>query len=100
MKPVIIHGQARMELDEAMAFYDQQKSGLGPALQGAVERAVEAIQQNPKLGAPYKNTEFRYYVVRRFPYVIFYVELMDAIWIVAVAHGKRRPGYWRRRRMR
>ena len=47
----------------------------------------------------YKATEFRHYVVRRFPYIIFYVELEEAIWIVAVAHGRRRPDYWRRRRM-
>jgi toxin ParE1/3/4 len=99
VKPVIIHSQARAELDEAMAFYEHQKAGLGLDLQTAIERAIGRIQQNPQLGAPYKATEFRYYVVRRFPYIIFYAELEEAIWIIAVAHGRRRPDYWRRRRM-
>jgi toxin ParE1/3/4 len=35
--------------------------------------------------------------VRRFPYTIFYLELAEQIWIAAVAHQRRRPGYWRNR---
>jgi toxin ParE1/3/4 len=99
VKPVIIHSQARAELDEAMAFYEQQQAGLGLDLQRAVEQAIGRIQQHPQLGAPYKATELRHSIVRRFPYIIFYAELEEAIWIVAVAHGKRRPDYWRRRRI-
>ncbi|MDQ7785662.1 MAG: type II toxin-antitoxin system RelE/ParE family toxin [Desulfomonilaceae bacterium] len=99
MKPVIVHSSAREELDKAIAFYEQQKSGLGMDLLGAVERSLRMIQENPQLGASYKATRFRCYVVQGFPYVIFYRDLKDAIWIVAVAHGKRRPDYWSRRRM-
>ncbi|MBI3327427.1 MAG: type II toxin-antitoxin system RelE/ParE family toxin, partial [Nitrospinae bacterium] len=78
MKPVIIHRQARAELDEAMAFYERQRAGLGLDLQTAVERAIRRIQQHPQVGAPYKATEFRYHVLRRFPYIIFYAELEEA----------------------
>ncbi len=99
MKPIIIHGKARAELDEAIAYYEQQKAGLGLALQSAIEQAIGRIQQNPQIGAPYKTTEFRHYVVQRFPYVVFYAELEEPIWIVAIAHGKRRPDYWRRRKI-
>ena len=99
MKPVIIHSQARAELDEAIGFYEQQRAGLGLYLQTVVERAIGRIQQNPQLGAPYKATEFRHYVLRRFPYIIFSAEREEAIWIVAVAHGPRRPDYWGRRRI-
>jgi toxin ParE1/3/4 len=44
VKPVIIHSHARAETDEAMAFYEQQKAGLGLDLQTAVERAIGRIQ--------------------------------------------------------
>lgn len=97
MKPVIIHSQARAELDEAAAFYEQQRAGLGLDLLTAVERTIGTIQQTPRIGGPYKDTKFRSYVLRRFPYIVFYAEQPDAIWIVAIAHGKRRPDYWRRR---
>jgi hypothetical protein len=36
-------------------------------------------------------------VLRRFPYLIVFREGMEGIEIVAVAHGRRRPGYWRDR---
>lgn len=98
MKPVIIHSLAREELDESIAFYEQRKTGLGMDLLRAVERALRRIQENPNIGAPYKATEFRYYVVQGFPFIIFYGDLTEALWIVAVAHAKRRPDYWRRRR--
>ncbi len=99
MKPIIIHSKARTEFEESITYYEQQKTGLGLALQSAIEKAIGRIQQNPQIGAPYKTTEFRHYVIQRFPYVIFYVEWGEVIWIVAIAHGKRRPNYWRRRKI-
>jgi toxin ParE1/3/4 len=44
VKPVIIHSHARAELDEAVAFYEQQRPGLELDLQTAVERASGRIQ--------------------------------------------------------
>ncbi len=92
--------QSQGELEESIAYYEQQKTGLGRALQSAIEKAIGRIQQNPQIGAPYKTTEFRHYVVQRFPYVVFYVALEEVLWIVAIAHGKRRPDYWKRRKIK
>jgi toxin ParE1/3/4 len=99
MKQVRFPRSARAELEQAVDCYERRRSGLGLDLQAEVETAVRRIEQNPQGGAPYKNTRFRYRVVQRFPYVVFYRDLEDAIWIVAVAHGKRRPDYWSRRRV-
>lgn len=99
MKNVLIHRLARAELDEGMTHYEQQEPGLGLDLQAEVEQAVATIQRNPALGASYKETAFRYLVLHRFPYVVYYLDLAEVIWIAAIAHGKRRPGYWRRRRL-
>jgi toxin ParE1/3/4 len=98
MKPAVIHVEARAELDEAIAYYESQKPQLGLDLQTAVEHAIEQIRRNPQLGALYKRTDIRYWVLRRFPYVIYYAELEQVIWVVAIAHGRRRPGYWKKRR--
>ncbi len=75
------------------------KVGLGLDFLIEVEQALEKIQQNPNLGAVYKITGLRRYVIQRFPFLIFYAELQEYIWVVAIAHGKRRPDYWRRRQM-
>jgi len=42
--------------------------------------------------------EFRACPLKRFPYTIFYIDLDEQIWVGAVAHQSRRPGYWARRR--
>jgi hypothetical protein len=34
-------------------------------------------------------------VLDRFPYVIFFAQERDHVLVVAIAHAKRRPGYWR-----
>lgn len=98
MKPIVIHTKARGELDAAIAYYEKRRVGLGLELQDEVEQAVLAIQQNPQIGSPYKATEFRFYLVHRLSYVLYYVELEGALWIMAIAHGKRRPDYWKRRK--
>lgn len=99
MKPVIIHSEAIEELDSAISYYEEQKVGLGLDFLAEVEQALAKIQQNPNLGAVYKATELRRYVIQRFPFLIFYAELEEFIWVVAIAHGKRRPDYWKRRRI-
>lgn len=100
MKPIRFHQSAIAELDEAIAYYEEQRVGLGLDLNTEVERAVNRIQENPAIGAHHKNTQFQFSLVRRFPFVVFYRELDETIWIVAIAHGKRRPDYWSRRRVR
>jgi toxin ParE1/3/4 len=98
VKPVFIHPAARAELDDAMAFYESRADGLGLDLQLMVAEAVDRLQRNPELWPPHKLTPFRKCFTHRFPFVIFYMELPDAIWIAAIAHGKRRPDYWQQRR--
>jgi toxin ParE1/3/4 len=99
VKPVIIHSEAIEELDGAVAYYEDQKVGLGFNFLVEVEQALGKIQQNPNLGVVYKVTGLRRYVIQRFPFLIFYAELEEYIWVVAIVHGKRRPDYWRRRQI-
>jgi len=94
VKPAVIHSEARAELDAAICFYESRAKGLGLDLQANVERAVRAIQRSPEAWPPHKDSGFRKYFVERFPFIVFYVEMADCIWIAAIAHASRRPGYW------
>jgi toxin ParE1/3/4 len=98
VKPIVFDRRARRELDKAMAWYEKKRAGLGLDFHGEVQKTLDRIEQNPALGSPYKQTDFRFRFVRRFAYVVYYLELDDSIWIAALAHASRRPGYWRRRR--
>jgi plasmid stabilization system protein ParE len=97
MKPLSIHRQASAELDETMRYYERRRQGLALALHAQIQKAFAHIQANPTLGSPYKRTRFRFWVVRRFPYVIYHKDYEDTVWVGAIAHARRRPGYWRRR---
>jgi toxin ParE1/3/4 len=81
-----------------MIYYERRRPGLGLDLHAAVQQAFTRIQASPESGSPYKVTHFRFWVVRRFPYVIYYKDYEDMVWVGAIAHARRRPGYWRRRR--
>jgi len=97
VKLVLFHSEATAELEDAAFFYEQRRTGLGTALLEEVHHAVALIQEFPSIGAPYKKTAFRQFVLGRFPYIVFYLEMADDLWVAAVAHGRRRPGYWRHR---
>ena len=98
MKPVIVHSGAKRELAKARVCYEERCEGLGLDFLTEVEAATEKLRQNPHLCPRYKRTAFRKQFVERFPYLIFFLELPDYFWIAAIAHGRRRAGYWKRRK--
>lgn len=98
MKSIILDSEARAELIEAEAWYDDRQFGVGLELHEEVDAALLRIQNDPGVGARYRNTDYRFFRVRRFPYLLYYLDLPDSIWIAAVAHERRRPNYWRKRK--
>lgn len=98
MKPVVFHHDAEGEIDDAMAYYESRRSGFGLVFLAEVQRVTDLIRQHPLRWAVYKNTVFRKCSLKRFPYAIYYLELDHCVWIAAVAHQKRKPGYWSQRR--
>ena len=97
MKPALLHDDAVAELHEAAAWYEQGRPGLGAEFRRAVERAVSRVRGNPEAGARFRASRFRYLLVRRFPYIVFFAGGRQAIRVLAVAYAGRRPGYWTRR---
>jgi len=61
-----------------------------------LDRGVAAIGEAPARW-PRHLGKTRRFVMRRFPFIVVYRELQDRVEVVAVAHAKRRPGYWKGR---
>lgn len=93
---VRLHPEAAEEFLESVRFYEQHVDGLGELFIQEFERLSKVLMEYPQLGAPYEQ-QFRRTLMARFPYSIVYSVEPDAIWIIAVAHQRRRPGYWRNR---
>jgi toxin ParE1/3/4 len=87
------HEDARAEFDDALSFYASERNSLGVAFLVAVEDAVQRAQRNPE-SAPVECGRVRRMRIDRFPYSVLYSVADDTIRIIAVAHDRRRPGYW------
>jgi toxin ParE1/3/4 len=95
---LVIVPLALEELEDAAAFYSASANvELGRAFVAEFERAVERLLENPKLGAIFRGTRRRF-LLRRFPYSVIYQILPEELRVIAVAHHRRRPGYWARRK--
>ena len=96
MPDVRFHPDALAELDAAYRWYRQREPAVAERFLAESERAIERILAVPHVGSRYEQSTRRF-VCRRFPFVIIYRARADEILIVTVAHGRRRPNYWRRR---
>lgn len=97
-RPILVRVDAQAELDEAAGWYERRRPGLGIEFVRAVEVALEAIAEAPESSPRWQaGYPYRRYVLRRFPFVVFFTAEGAGIQIVAFAHAKRRPGYWRGR---
>ena len=93
MKLVVVP-PALAELQEAAAFYTERANReLGLAFLVEFERTANLILANPLRGAIFRGDRRRY-LLRRFPYSVIYQIATEEIRIIAVAHQRRRPGYW------
>ena len=86
------------EFDEAVTWYEARRPGLGAAFYEAVQQALELISEHEEAGTPVVgDPRTRRLLVASFPYQIVYHLAPTETVILAIAHLKRRPGYWRER---
>ena len=97
MKPIVFQTKAAQEAMDAAVAYEEEQEGLGDRFRAELRTALIRIQENPELYAK-EFQAIRICPIHRFPYLIFYEDRADCIWVAAVGHHRRRPGYWVRRR--
>ena len=96
---VIFSKLAKLELEDAIAYYELEHSGLGINFKQEVLKNVERIKKFP-LAATLEREEIRKSLLHKFPYKILYSSETDHIFIIALAHQHRKPDYWVERNIR
>jgi len=96
VKRVIFHPEADAEMMAAAEFYEAKSAGLGIDFIAEVERATRALLVHSRIGHRFSR-RLRRVLVQRFPYGLLYRAESEHIFVVAVAHVRRRPAYWRHR---
>jgi toxin ParE1/3/4 len=91
-------------VDEALAefiaagrYYNQQVPGLGDTFVNEVEAGIGVVLSGPTVWRIIED-DVRRYLVRRFPYGIYYTIENEVIVIWPVKHLHRDPDYWQHRR--
>ena len=96
MRWVEFHPEAQNEFVSAARFYEDQRRGLGLDFTLTIQRTYERLPESPAAGASF-GRRLRRVLVPKFPYGLLYRVEADRIYIIAVMHLHRRPGYWRSR---
>jgi len=94
---VSFHRLAAKELKRAFRWYHRRSPMAARRFVEAMDRAIAKIQEDPARWPRFRQ-RFRWIKTHRFPFVLYYEILgADDIMIMAVAHARRRLGYWARR---
>jgi mRNA-degrading endonuclease RelE of RelBE toxin-antitoxin system len=90
--------EAEEELNYSAQYYNNQASGLGFDFLEEIEKSLQEIEHAPERWPHYKKN-IRKFNTRRFPFSLYYKfeKEADKIVIIAVAHQKRKPNYWKNR---
>jgi toxin ParE1/3/4 len=93
---IVFHPEAIAEAHAAIDWYRERNARAAEAFLAELDRGIAEIA-----AAPARWLEFRYgtrrFLLRRFPFAIIYRETSEAVQIIAVAHARRKPGYWNER---
>jgi plasmid stabilization system protein ParE len=94
--PVVFHPEAVEEAQAARQWYLMRSQSAADSFLAELDHGIESISEAPERWPLFKHGTRRY-LFHRFPFQLIYRVMDDRIQVVAVAHGRRRPGYWKSR---
>jgi plasmid stabilization system protein ParE len=95
--PIEVHRLAARDARSARRWYAERSPATERRFVAELARAIQEISTNPTRWPIYLRGT-RAFRLRRFPYLVVYDDLGPSIQVIAIAHGSRRPGFWRRRK--
>jgi plasmid stabilization system protein ParE len=96
MKDIGFLTEAENEMYSAIDYYDNEAESLGDRFLDEIKLAFQKIQKNPQRWMILEDNIHKF-ILRKFPFNIFYKIDPDYIVIIAIAHQKRKPNYWKSR---
>jgi len=87
------HPGVSSEIKASYRWYQEQAEGLGEDFLNELESSYQAIIEFPNTWSPFQKG-FRRFLLPRFPFSVIYRERGKSIYVVAVMHNSRKPGYW------
>jgi plasmid stabilization system protein ParE len=99
IRAIVFLPEAEDEVAAALEWYEPRRPGIGADFLAELDLAVRTIAEHPEAWPVWRERHpFRKRAMERFPFVVFFRIAATEIRIIAVAHARRRPGYWIDRR--
>lgn len=95
-RPVYFHPAAVEEAEGALVWYAERSSRAAGRFLKLLAHTIEEVSRSPQRFQPFQSGTRRV-LLQHFPFQVVFRERGDQVEIIAIAHGKRRPGYWRKR---
>ena len=98
MKSVRLRPRARRELREATEWYRSRNSEVAERFAAEVRQTLRHLEQFPESGGVVpgvSDADVRRFPVHNFPYHVIFIRFDSHISVLAIAHDRRRPGYWK-----
>ena len=88
--PIVFRRIAKVEMDESIAWHENQREKLGVELAVEIDKTLKNISRNPAQ-FPKLRGDVRRALLHRFPYGIHYIDETNRIVVIAIFHVKRNP---------
>lgn len=93
---VVVRRLAERDLEQAEDWYNEQRPGLGAEFRGAISDLFERLADNPRI-YPRVHGDIHRVVLRRFPYLVYFLIDGSKLVILAVLDSRRDPRVHRER---
>jgi plasmid stabilization system protein ParE len=94
----VLRRVAEREFDDSIAYYENEREGLGQEFRTVIEQYFQRIADNPEWFPEVRGAVRRAVVLRRFPFVIHFLIEAERIVILSVFHTSREPEQLKHRR--
>jgi plasmid stabilization system protein ParE len=92
---VVLAPGAENDIAEAFGWYQERNATAANAFRAEVFETIDHLVEAP-LSWPSDDEGNRKRVVKRFPYTVWFEVVGSTVTVLAVAHHRRRPGYWQK----
>lgn len=95
-KRLLFRPEARLDIEDAIGWYEDQQPGLGRRLAAELTSLLDRVRTTP-LQFPIVGKGVRRGLLNRFPYAVYFLSEQDAVTVLAVLDQRRDPEIWKRR---
>ena len=93
---VVVSPAVKLEMAEAFDWYNTRSAKAAHAFRSEVLSVFDLLKHEPEQWALW-DEPVRRYILKQYPYTVYFSVIDREVRILAVGHHKRQAGYWKNR---